>query len=164
MNTKEIARTLATITEEQWEAILTTSNCVIKLPLVQELSKRERVGKGASKAKTTEEDLRFEVTDLITRIGVPPHVLGYKYLQDAIMLVYKDETYIHNIVKKLYPAIAERHNTEGSKVERSIRHAFDLAYRNGDSKVLEEIFKTKDVRPVNSHGIAAMVEYIKMYD
>ena len=41
MTTKEIARTLSTITEEQWEAILTSANHVTTLPFVQELSNFE---------------------------------------------------------------------------------------------------------------------------
>jgi len=160
MTTKEIALSLATVTEEQWEAILAIKH-ITRLPVTQELSSSNNQEKAGVNNET---ELRLKVADLIKRMGVPPHILGYNYVQEAVILVYEDEEYMHNIIKKLYPEIAKKYGTTGSRVERAIRNAFKSAYTKGNPKVLEDVFKTKEHRLVNSYAIASIVEYIKMYN
>jgi len=164
MNAKEIARTLATITAEQWEAILSTTNHVNAMQIAKGTSKFDSECGKKVEVDMTEDELKFKVISLLKKMGVPPHVLGYTYLQDAIILVYEDESYIHNLVKKLYPAVAKMHGTTGTRVERAIRHAMESTYKEGDLKLLEEIFNTQNKKPINSYAIATLVEYIKMHD
>ena len=65
--------------------------------------------------------------------GVKPHLLGFTYLKDAIMLIFKNQEYQHNITTMLYPEIAKYEKTTASKVERAIRHSLfnaKLKYSN----------------------------------
>lgn len=162
MKTKEIARILTTITDEQWEAILIASKKAINLPVAQGGVKANSGGKNKAEVEKGENELRLKILNLVKEIGVPPHILGYSYLQDAVMLAYKDETYIHNVVKRLYPDIAEMYGTKGSRVERAIRHALEFVDNTGDEN-LNEIFNTTK-HLTNTQAIAALVEYIKTYD
>ena len=159
MNEKEIARILGTITEEQWEAILSASEHVNSLPIMKGVSKVDGEGKNDEENK-----LRLEAESVIRKIGVPPNILGYVYLQDAIMLACEDKTYINNVVKRLYVDIAKKHNSTGARVERSIRHALGAAYRKGKTKLFEVLFGERDMPPTNAYAIATMAEYIKRHN
>lgn len=164
MNTKEIARTLVSITEEQWEAILTTYEHVRDLPIMKELSKALSGDENKAKVEKDEKEFEFKVKNLIKQLGIPPHVLGYTYFYDAIILAYEDESYIHSITTRLYPAIAEKHNATKGRIERALRHALEMSCGEGDPKVREAVFGTNNNPPTNSCAIASMVEYIKMHD
>ena len=159
MNNKEIARVLVTITEEQWEAILDSST---QMAFKVGLNKTLKADNGCE--KSIDNELRFEITNLINEIGVPPHYLGYTYLQEAIMLAYEDENYIHNIVKGLYVDVAKKYESTSSRVERAIRHALDTVCREGNPVVIQKVFKTRGDKITNSYAIAAIVEYLKMHD
>ncbi len=83
-------------------------------------------------------DLETKIANLCFEIGISPHVLGYRYLKEAIRLTIQRPEYGYNITKELYPKIAETFNTTASKVERAIRHSLDVAAAN---KKLERINK-----------------------
>ena len=70
------------------------------------------------------------------------------------------------VTKKLYPAIAEKFGTTGSRVERSIRHAIESAWDRGEAGEKEELFgytihKAKG-KPTNSEFIALVTDRLKM--
>ena len=71
-------------------------------------------------------NLETDVTNIIHEIGVPAHIKGYQYLRDAIILSVNDMEMLNSITKVLYPTIAKKHQTTSSRVERAIRHAFDI--------------------------------------
>ena len=49
----------------------------------------------------------------MTRLGVPPHFKGYRYLKEAIVLVIEDQELLLAVTKRLYPKVAQRYNTTG---------------------------------------------------
>ena len=163
---EKTAEILATLTKEQWEAILLgapriglltdlgNGNDVTDTSSTQE-SKEEKI------QKFSESKLFVNVREMLKEIGIPPHIFGYNYLSEAIILSYKDEVYIHSVTKKLYPEIAKQYNTTPGRVERAIRHAIEVAFSTEETATeREEIFKVK-VQPTNAHAIAALAEYIK---
>ena len=111
-------------------------------------------------------DLLWSVTRVIREMGVPPHIKGYQFLRDAIVLVVNDMEAVSSITKLLYPTIAKRNKTTGPRVERAIRHAIEVAWERGNIASFERIFGYSMVttmnRPSNSEFIAAVSDMLRM--
>lgn len=110
-------------------------------------------------------NLEVDVTNLLLEIGIPAHIKGYQYIREGIMLVFYDKNMLHFITKCLYPAIAKKYNTTSSSVERTIRHAIEVAFRRGNREMLEEIFITinsKKSKPTNSEFIALLTDKLRL--
>lgn len=108
--------------------------------------------------------LKATITAILHEIGVPAHILGYRYLKDAVAEVVKDPTMIYAITRQLYPAVAKLHNTTPSRVERAIRHAVEVAWNRGDWNTLNNFFgNTVDIdkgKATNSEFIALIADVI----
>ncbi len=106
------------------------------------------------------------ITREISRIGVPAHYKGYRYLKDAIAMVVADTELLMAVTKQLYPRVAVRYNTTGNKVERAIRHAIETAWSRGNIEVLNREFGySVDMRkgkPTNSSFIATLADKIRL--
>ena len=76
--------------------------------------------------------LESAVTDVLHEIGVPAHVKGYQYLREGILFTIRDADSTAGITKVLYPAVAKKFSATPSCVERSMRHAIDIAWNRGD--------------------------------
>ena len=74
---------------------------------------------------------------MLRLIGVQPNVRGWRYIVDGVKLVAADEELAHHMTKELYPAIAAKHDTTKTRVERCIRHAIEWAYTNGTPDMLK---------------------------
>ena len=111
-----------------------------------------------AKAKLIEE----QITNVFLTSGIPAHIKGYQYLREAIKLTFNHPTYINNITKELYPAIAQKFETTPSKVERAIRHAIEIAWNRGRIESINTIFGMKiyssQDRPTNSEFIALVAD------
>lgn len=68
---------------------------------------------------------RAKIEDVLLAMGVPAGILGFGYIADAVEIFDERGTNI-GITKELYPAIAKKNNTTPSRVERAIRHAFEV--------------------------------------
>lgn len=113
-----------------------------------------------------EDNLETYVTNMIHEIGVPAHIKGYRYIRDAIMLAEKDMNVLNSITKILYPTIAKNHQTTPSRVERTIRHAIEVAWSRGRIEKLDDLFGyTVDAgkgKPTNSEFIALIADKIRL--
>lgn len=111
-------------------------------------------------------NLELEVTEIIHQIGVPAHIKGYQYLRDAILMAIEDGEIINAITKRLYPAVAKRHGTTSSRVERAIRHAIEVAWDRGDVDVLTAYFgytiQSERGKPTNSEFIAMISDKFRL--
>ncbi|MBR5134952.1 MAG: sporulation transcription factor Spo0A [Clostridia bacterium] len=111
--------------------------------------------------------LEIRVTDIIHQIGVPAHIKGYQYLRDAIMMAIEDESIINAVTKRLYPAVAKKHVTTSSRVERAIRHAIEVAWDRGDVDVLNSYFgytiHNGRGKPTNSEFIAMISDKFRLH-
>lgn len=110
--------------------------------------------------------LESDVSSLLREIGIPANINGFKYLRTAIMEAYDHEEYIVNITKGLYPDIARRYLTTASRVERSMRHAIEVAWLRGNSDVLNDIFaytiSAAKAKPTNSEFIAIISDKLRL--
>lgn len=111
-------------------------------------------------------NLELDVTNLLLEIGIPVHIKGYQYIREGIMLSFYDKNMLHYITKCLYPTIAKKYKTTSSSVERTIRHAIEVAFRRGNRQVLEEIFSnticSKKTKPTNSEFIALLTDKLRL--
>ena len=125
--------------------------------------------KATEKKEQTQEvihDLEKDVTDMIHEIGVPAHIKGYQYLRDAILMAIDDDDIINAVTKRLYPAVAKKHGTTSSRVERAIRHAIEVAWDRGDVDVLNSYFgytiHNGRGKPTNSEFIAMISDKFRL--
>lgn len=104
------------------------------------------------------------IYDLLKNIGMPPHLLGYRYTVMAIHLCVKDPTYLDQITKRLYPDIASQYNTTGTRVERAMRHAVEVVFDRGNVAYITENFgytaSAKKGKLTNNEFIASCVNDI----
>lgn len=110
--------------------------------------------------------LESQISSILQEIGIPAHIMGYRYLKDAIMLSIQDNECINAITKIVYPDIASKHKTTPSRVERAIRHAIEVAWSRGSTEILDKFFgytiNPSAGRPTNSEFIALVADRIRM--
>lgn len=66
----------------------------------------------------------------IMDLGIPTHIRGYEYINEAINIIHGDITTIHHVIKEIYIPIAKKYNATPSRVERCIRFAIQTAFNN----------------------------------
>ena len=102
----------------------------------------------------------------LKELGVPANIQGYSYLRAAIVLSIEDEENLDKITKMLYPSIASLYHTTSSRVERSMRHAIEIAYCRGNLDALDDYFgytiDANKAKPTNSEFIAMIANRLKL--
>lgn len=104
------------------------------------------------------------IHETLLSIGIPPNLLGYMYLVEAIQMILLKPLYLHNVTKGLYIDIARKYDSTPQRVERAIRHAINTAWLIGNIEYIEHVFKNcvnpnKGV-PTNSLFLARLYFYI----
>lgn len=111
-------------------------------------------------------DLEVDVTNILLEIGIPAHIKGYQYIREGIIMAFYDRNMLHYITKFLYPAIAKKYKTTSSSVERTIRHAIEVAWRRGSTETLEEVFGNTICavkgKPTNSEFMALLTDKLRL--
>ena len=99
-------------------------------------------------------------------IGMASHLLGYRYLRDAIVAVYQDIRMLNNMNQYLYAAIAATYGTTPVNVERSIRHAIEATWTRGNLAVIENLFgytvRDEKGKPTNAECIALLADHLRL--
>ena len=88
----------------------------------------------------TATSLSNSIADVLQDIGIPAHLSGYRYLADAIELVYTSDRRLP-MTLSVYPQIAQQHGTTSINAERCMRHSIELAFTHGNVNVIYSIFK-----------------------
>jgi len=103
-----------------------------------------------------------KISNIFITIGIPPHIMGYQYLREAVKIAVERPSVVNEITKVLYPTIAERFNSTASKVERAIRHAIEVAWNRGRVDSINSLFGVKvylgNDKPTNSEFIALIAD------
>jgi len=68
---------------------------------------------------------RTKIEDVLFSIGMPVGIKGFSYIVTTMEVLDDSENIYMSVTKELYPAIAKKHDDTVSRVERSIRHAFE---------------------------------------
>jgi two-component system response regulator (stage 0 sporulation protein A) len=102
------------------------------------------------------------VTKHIKAIGITANIKGYRYLRDAILLVYNDFDLMSRLTTGLYVMVATKYNSTPQRVERAMRHAIETAWNRGNLDVLEDFFGYTIVeargKPTNGEFIAMLAD------
>lgn len=135
-----------------------------EIPIRQEKRIRER--KNLAEGYELCGDLEKDVTNILLEIGIPAHIKGYQYIREGIIMAFNDRNMLHYITKFLYPSIAKKYKTTSSSVERTIRHAIEVAWRRGNIEILEEIFGNTICagkgKPTNSEFMALLTDKLRL--
>lgn len=79
--------------------------------------------------------IKEKTKDVLIKMGMPVSIRGFKYIPDFMELF--DAGYEDAKITGLYADVAKKHNTTGSRVERSIRHAFEGVVAKGSRELVE---------------------------
>ena len=111
-------------------------------------------------------DVATEVSTILQELGIPPHIKGYQYLREAIILVIEKVDLMSAVTKELYPSIAKKFNTTASRVERAIRHSIEVAWSKGQIENMNRIFGYNVIldksKPTNSEFIAMISDNLRL--
>lgn len=108
--------------------------------------------------------LEEDITILLRRLGVPPHIKGYAYLRRAIFLVVTDPSLVSAVTKILYPDLARQYQTTSTCVERAIRYAIETAWDRCDEETLRDYFgyaAFSRKKPTNRAFIALIADLLR---
>lgn len=72
------------------------------------------------------DNIDTRISQFLFKFKIQAHLKGYRYLREAIKVVYYDENAINGITKFIYPDLAKKFNDTPSRVERGIRHAIEF--------------------------------------
>lgn len=119
--------------------------------------------------KEVNPELELIITNILKDLSIPVNILGYKYLRTAIFIASTEPDSLQGITKVLYPAVAKKHRTTASKVERGIRYSIELAwlhtYELGNEHLIRQYFGNIDdfgLKPKNGQFIATVADYISL--
>ncbi len=102
----------------------------------------------------------YEVEKLIIELGIPPHIKGFLYIREAILMLFEDEVKIYGVTKVLYPEIAREYGTTGVRVERAIRHAIDVSWSKEGNTPIKSFFPNHMKKPSNTEFLAFLFRSI----
>lgn len=107
-----------------------------------------------------------KLVDILLSVGISANLQGYLFLKESIKLAIDNPTYVGAITKIMYPTIAIKFKTTACRVERSIRHALEVAYNKGKIMNLNEIFGLKIIdineKPTNSEFVALVADRLAL--
>lgn len=107
-----------------------------------------------------------EISLLLHRMAIPPHIKGYRYLRESVAMVVRDMSLINRMTFDIYPVVAGMYDTTPSRVERAMRHAIEVAWNRCRVETIEQIFgytvsANKD-KPSNGEFIAMIADNIRI--
>lgn len=128
---------------------------------------REALGNGGIEIPIKPQNrLEVLVTDILREIGIPPHMKGYTYAREAIIIAVNDMNMIHTVTKGLYPAVAMKYDTTSLCVEKAIRSGIEAAQKRGNADAMQKYFGNKAARtknrPTNAEFIAAIADQLRL--
>ncbi len=123
-------------------------------------------GNNVCRKEVDEQRTIIQITEHLRQLGMPSHILGYRYVREAISMTLDSPDKIYRITKELYPDVAKKYKTTSSRVERAIRHAVEVAWNRGDLDYIGKIFgntvSAKKGKPTNSEFIALLSDYMRI--
>ena len=110
------------------------------------------------------DDLSARIDRALCDLGIPDHLLGYRYLQTAIDFAVSNPDAVHCLTSLLYPSVARRYGTTAQLVERAIRHAVESGWSRCSERMRELYFGGKirpgRQKPTNAEFIARIANIV----
>lgn len=101
------------------------------------------------------------VSKTLLNIGFQANLRGYRYLNDAVLLIIESPDSNYDFNHKIYPVIAKNHGVNPDSVERAVRNAIELTYDRNRRKI-EEFFGYAIPKPTNTEFISFCAEKIRL--
>lgn len=103
----------------------------------------------------------------LDQIGVKHSLKGYGYIISAVEKCLENRSKLIHIIKGLYTEIAEENSDTVWRVERSIRHAIEVTWTNGNTNAINKIFgytvSVEKGKTTNSEFIALITDFVSLY-
>lgn len=116
--------------------------------------------------KRSDIDVNREIRKLLTELGMPAHLKGYRCTITAIKLLIEKPDTLDSITKDLYPMVAQEHDTSASRVERAIRHGVECVWDRADYETLLSHFGNTISRykgkPTNGEFLSKCAEIVQL--
>lgn len=113
-----------------------------------------------------EQDLEVIVTDIILQLGIPAHIKGYQYLRYALILSVENSEMTTSVTKLLYPAVAEKFNTNYKSIASGINRAIEIIWDKGNKEALRSYFGNtvyiRKEKPTNSEFISLVSDMLRL--
>lgn len=105
------------------------------------------------------------VTKCLRAEGISAHLLGYRYLREAISHTIIAKLSITSLKSQIYPYVSEMFQTSPEKVERAIRNSIEKAWINHQDDGVDFLLgfssRSRKGRPTNSEFIFLLIECVK---
>ena len=102
---------------------------------------------------------------ILHQLGIGKSYSGYDYILYGIDLILHEEDLLHCVTKVLYIDIAKKYNTNSSCVERNIRKAIEVIWKDTQDKngLIEQVFGRRHLssKPSNKEFLELLCEYVK---
>ena len=102
------------------------------------------------------DDVHTCIAALIRSYGVPPNIIGYRYIIDAVILLLDDGRLL---AKQIYATLAQANSTSVSSVEGAIRKTIERIFSCPNHALCEKFGVSR--RPSNALFLTAIAEDIK---
>lgn len=112
------------------------------------------------------EELERDIEDALFQIGIMPHLMGYTYLKAALQMAYDDRELLVGVTKVLYPELAKRFDTSPANLERCIRSAIEIAWKDAPGNKRAEYFGSEPLaisekKPGNTRFMRMVLDRIE---
>jgi two-component system response regulator (stage 0 sporulation protein A) len=106
------------------------------------------------------------ISKVLYDLGMPTHIKGYHYARTGICMVFNNPELLGSFVRGVYGGIAGQYRTTGSRVERAIRHAIEVAWVRGNPAYINKLFgytvSYNKAKPTASEFIAKLADELKL--
>ena len=106
--------------------------------------------------------LHDRASDLLQEFKISPRHYGCAYIISSILVTLCQPDI--RVTKELYPYVGHLHNTTGKLVERDIRNAIEVAWRDRDPAIWQAYFPAETARgkhPTNRVFIARLADHLR---
>lgn len=114
-------------------------------------------------------NIKDAISCILSNFGIATSLNGFTYLIDCIESHYECSDQEKSVTKETYPEVAKKHSSTVTRVERSIRNAINLAYRDYEKNKHKEVYgiiplKVGKKKPSNKEFISCVVKFINSHE
>lgn len=111
---------------------------------------------------SSREQLEERSGNLLRTLHMSGKLKGHLLLTVAAAKVIEEPTLLHAVTKSLYVDLAKQFGTTRGNVERNIRNAISVAWKNGGKEELERMTgQSFEARPTNTEWLDWMVYLLR---
>lgn len=108
-----------------------------------------------------------DVAALLTALGVPARLSGFRYLTDTILFLLYQPMGMRFLAIEVYPVIARKYSTTPFAVEHAIRAAIQRAWRAENIPAYCALtgrpMRENEARPTTCEFLANVLLYLRMH-